>query len=182
MFPHSIELLVGGKKLALCHFANDIRIDYIRNSTWSYQRNLENGMPGYGQFFYTNSTEQLLEIEDIINKYGIDSPFVKGYLSSSEEPLFRRKKVDFFDAVVQGHVHWKIYEKSPKTDFYSIRAVGMAYCKDSVDTASYVILKEHTNSFDMEEVLVKYDRDKMISSILSSDNINQSIRKFVNSK
>lgn len=182
LFPYSIELLVGGKKLALCHFANDIRIDYIMNSTWSYQRNIENGMPGYGQFFYTNSTEQFLEIEDIINKYGIDNPFVKGYLSSSEEPLFKRKKVDFFDAVVQGHVHWKIYEKSSKTDFYSIRAVGMAYGKNPVDTASYVILKEHNSDFDMEEVLVKYDRDKMISSILSSDNIDQTIRKFVNIK
>lgn len=58
----------------------------------------------------------------------------------------------------------------------------MAYGKNPVDTASYVILKEHNSGFDMEEVLVKYDRDKMISSILSSDNIDQTIRKFVNIK
>ena len=109
---------------------NDTRIDYIRNGTWSYQRNLKNGMIGYSHFFNTNSTEQFLKIKDVINKYGIGSSFAKGYLSSSEEPLFKRKKVDFFDAIVQGHVHWMIYEKSSKTDFYSIRAVGMAYGKD----------------------------------------------------
>ena len=34
-WPRSIELLVGGKKLALCHFANDVRFDYHFNSTWS---------------------------------------------------------------------------------------------------------------------------------------------------
>lgn len=182
LFPHSIELLVGGKKLALCHFANDIRIDFIKNSTWTYQSIVENGMEGYHQFMYTNSPEQLEKIEDMIRKYGMDSPFVKGYLSAKDEPLFRRKRVDFFDAIIQGHVHFKIYEKSPKTDFYSIRAVGMAYGKDPVDTASYVILKEHNEGFDLEEVLVKYDREKMISSILSSDSPDYSIRRFVNMK
>lgn len=182
LFPHSIELLVGGKKLALCHFANDVRIDFMKNSTWTYQSRIDYGMKGYPQFMYTNSPEQLEEIDDIIRKYGIDNPFVKGYLSAKDEPLFRRKRVDFFDTIIQGHVHWKIYEKSPKTDFYSIRAVGMAYGKDSVDTASYVILKEHNESFDLEEVLVKYDREKMISSILSSDSPDYSIRRFVNMK
>lgn len=182
LFPHSIELLVGGKKIALCHFTNDIRIDFGFNSTWSYQSRIKSNIEGYHQFMYTNSPEQLEEIEYMIRKYGVDSPFVKGYLSAKEEPLFARKRVDFFDAVIQGHVHWKIYEKSPKTYFYSIRAVGMAYEKDPVDTASYVILKEHNEGFDLEEVLVKYDREKMISSILSSDIPDYSIRKFVNMK
>lgn len=182
LFPHSIELLVGGKKLALCHFANDIRIDFIKNSTWTYQSRVENGMEGYHQFMYTNSPEQLEEIEDMIRKYGIDNPVVKGYLSAKDEPLFARNRVDFFDAVIEGHVHWKIYEKSPKTYFYSIRAVGMAYGKDPVDTASYVILKEYNEGFDLEEVLVKYDREKMISSILNSDSPDYSIRKFVKMK
>lgn len=182
LFPHSIELLVGGKKIALCHFANDIRIDFIKNSTWTYQSRVENGMEGYHQFMYTNSPEQLEEIEDMIRKYGIDNLIVKGYMSAKDDPLFARKRVDFFDAVIEGHVHWKIYEKSPKTDLYSIRAVGMAYGKDPVDTASYVILKEHNEGFDLEEVLVKYDREKMISSILSSDSPDYSIRRFVNMK
>lgn len=182
LFPHSIELLVGGKKLALCHFANDVRIDFMKNSTWTYQSRIDYGMKGYPQFMYTNSLEQLEEIDDIIRKYGIDNPFVKGYLSAKDEPLFRRKRVDFFDTIIQGHVHFKIYEKSNKTDFYSIRAVGMAYGKDSVDTASHVILKEHNDGFDLEEVLVKYDREKMISRILSSDSPDYSIRRFVNMK
>ncbi len=51
----------------------------------------------------------------------------------------------------------KIYGSSDSTNFYSIRTVGMAYKKDPIDTASYVILNEKNNGFDLEEVLVKFD-------------------------
>lgn len=180
LFPHSIELLIGGKKLALCHFINDVRIDYNENSTWTYQYHIENGKQASKQFLYTNSIEQWNEIEEMIEKYGIDHPFIKGYLSAKNDPLFARKKIDFFDAIIQGHIHWKIYETTPNTNFYSIRAVGMAYKNDPVDTASYVILKEHNLGFDLEEVLVKYDREKMVHSILSSDNPDYSIKRFTN--
>ena len=37
---HSYELTVGGEKIALCHFANDVRIDFSEHSTWSYQRSI----------------------------------------------------------------------------------------------------------------------------------------------
>ncbi len=86
-----------------------------------------------------------------------------------------------FDAIIQGHVHWKIYEKTNNTNFYSIRAVGMAYKKDPIDTASYVILTENKDKkgFKLEEVLVRFDREKMISSILSSDSPDTTIHKFV---
>ena len=186
LFPRCIELRIGGKNLALCHFANDVRIDFGERSTWSYQRNCDfmntgeqyNNDAAY-QFNYTNSKYQLVEIEKMINKYGINHPFVKGYLSAREEPLFAGKKVDFYDAVVQGHVHWKLYDNGTPTKFYSIRAVGMAYRSDPVDTASYVILEELEDGFKIDEVLVKYDREKMISSILSSDSPDQTIRKFV---
>lgn len=178
LYPHSIELLLGGKKVALCHFANDVRIDFGRRSTWSYQHYLEQKRAAYKQFLYTNSSEQIAEIELMIEKYGFEHPFVQGYISSQKDPLFKGKKVDFFDAVIQGHVHWKLYETSGSTEFYSIRAVGMAYGKDPVDTASYVILHEKEDGFDLEEVLVKYDREKMITSILSSDNPSDAIKKF----
>ena len=116
----------------------------------------------------------------MIEKYGKDKPFMRGFVSALDEPLFASKRVDFFDAIIQGHVHWKIYESSPSTDFYSIRAVGMAYAKDQIDTASYVILSEKTNGYDLEEVLVKYDREKMKYSILNSDMPDQTIQRFVN--
>lgn len=179
-WPRSIELLVGGKKLELCHFANDVRFDYTFNSTWSYQNRINNQEAGYEQFLYTNSDEQIEFMDKVLKKYGKDSPFVRGIVSALDEPLFAGKRVDFFDAIIQGHVHWKIYESSPSTDFYAIRAVGMAYGKDPVNTASYVILTEKENGYDFEEILVRYDREKMIYNILNSGMPDQTIYKFVN--
>ncbi len=178
LYPHSIELLVGGKKIALCHFANDVWFDYTNNSTWTYQDNLKYGS-GYHQFLYTNSEEQLQYMKRIVDTYGADSPMMRGYLSALNDPLFKGKQVSFFDAVIQGHVHWKIYEHSDSTDFYSVRAVGMAYNKDSIDTASYVILTEKENGFDLEEVLVRFDREKMEYNILNSNSPDQTIYKYV---
>lgn len=178
LMPHSIELLIGGKKLALCHFASDVRCDFMERGQILYQENLTKNLKAYEQFLYTNSPEQLDEIDRMIEKYGVDSPFVRGYLSAKDDPLFSRKRVDFFDAVIQGHLHWKIYEKGDSTEFYSIRAVGMAYREDPIDTASYVILKEKDEGFDLEEVLVKFDRERMEYSILSSTIPDKTIRKF----
>ena len=186
LFPRYIELAIGGKNIALCHFANDVRIDFGSRSTWTYQRNFD--FMGTGeqynpeaswQFNYTNSQQQLEEIEYMIKKYGVNNPYVSGFLSAKQDPLFARKKVDFYDAVVQGHVHWKLYDEEQPTKFYSIRAVGMAYRQDPVDTASYVILEEQEDGFKLEEVLVRYDREKMIHSILSSDSPDKTIHKFV---
>ncbi len=182
LYPHFVELLIAGKKVSLCHFANDVRFDYNENSTWSYQDNIEYGEEAYKQFLYTNSTEQLKRMKMIIERYGKDSAVMRGYLSAMKDPLFAGKKVDFYDAVIQGHVHWKIYEPTNNTNFYSIRAVGMAYGKDPIDSASYVILKENeaANNYELEEVLVKYDREKMIDSILRSDSPDTTIQKFTN--
>lgn len=182
LFPHSIELLVGGKKLVLCHFANDVRFDFSKRSTWSYQNAISFGKNGYEQFLSTNSFEQAEQMERILKTYGKDSAMMRGYVSAMKDPLFDGKRVDFYDAVIQGHVHFKIYEKSDTTEFYSIRAVGMAYQKDPIDTASYVILNEKTDNlgFDLEEVLVRFDREKMIYHILTSGSPDRTIEKFTN--
>ena len=144
----------------------------------SAKRNIKKYGAGYQQFLYTNSNIQLEEIERLITTYGEDSPMARGYLSALEDPLFNGHKVYMFDAIIQGHVHWKIYEHSNKTDFYSIRAVGMAYKEDPVDTASYVILTEEENGYKFEEVLVKYDREKMITTILNCDCPDKTIERF----
>ena len=180
LFPHSIELALGGKKLALCHFANDIRCDFSNHSTWSYQANISETGVGYKQFLYTNSLEQKQKIDKVIRQYGEDNPFVRGYVETRDKPLFNGKSVEFFDAVIQGHVHFKIYEESNSTKYFSVRAVGMAYKKDPIDTASYVILKERYDNlgFDLEEVLVRFDREKMVYSILNSDCPSDTIKKF----
>lgn len=180
LYPHSIELLIGGQRVALCHFANDVRFDFgkMNRSTWTYQQNLKDGLVGYKQFLYTNSQEQKDKI-DIVVERSDGSPYLGGIISAKREPLFGGKTVDQFDALIQGHVHWKLYEESDSTRFYSIRAVGMAYGDNAVDTASYVILREKTSGgFDFEEILVPYDREKMMESILKSDSPDTTIEKF----
>ena len=178
LYPHSIELILGGKKLALCHFANDVRFDYNTNSTWGYQDKLDKGLPGYPQFSYTNSTRRQQEISNALKIYSYDKDFLKGYIDASNETLFNGKTVDKFDAIIQGHVHWKYYEKSSTTEFYTIRSIGMAYKKDPIDTASYVLLTETENGFKAEEILVRYDREKMVYSILNCDNPCNIIEKY----
>lgn len=180
LYPRYIELMVGGKKVGLCHFANDVRIDFTEHSTWTYQDSLSNKEPGYEQFLYTNSKEQLEQIKDMINRYGEDSPLVKGFLSAKENPLFAKKQIEYFDTIIQGHVHFKLYDSSDSTEFYSIRAVGIAYGKDPVDTASYVILHEKENGFDLEEILVKYDRQKMVYNVVNCTSPDKTMWKFIN--
>lgn len=179
MYPHSIELDVGGKKVGLCHFANDVRFDYMYGSTWSYQKNFDKG-DAYRQFLHTNSVEQLDEITNNINEYG-DIPEMGGYVSAYNEPLFGGKMVTDFDTIIQGHVHFKMYEKGDNTDFYTIRGTAMGYVdSDDEHMASYMLLKEKTNNmgFDIEEVLVKYDRVRMFASILNSDSHDYKIREY----
>lgn len=61
---HSYDLVVGGMKIGLCHFANDVRIDFGMNSTWTYQNSVNFGiLDPQKQFYYTNSIEQLDYIE-----------------------------------------------------------------------------------------------------------------------
>lgn len=178
LYPHSLDLFLGGKKIALCHFANDVRIDYDYHSTLTYQRSLETGASAYKQFLYTNSEEQKAFIDRMIMAYGTDDEMMKGYLSALKEPLFKGKQVDFYDMVFQGHVHWKLYETGDKTEFYTLRAVGMGYKNDPVDTASYVILEETSEGLKVSENLVKYDREKMVYAILRSDEPSGLIRKY----
>jgi hypothetical protein len=130
------------------------------------------------------SFQQKEDMYKKINILGINNPASGGYVSAINEPLFGGKTVDFYDAVIQGHVHFKLFEKGDNTDYYTIRAVGMAYGTDPLDTASYVILKEKTNNqgYDIEEVLVKFDREKMEYAIMSSDGYMDMIKKFTNIK
>ena len=92
LYPHSIELLLSGKKIALCHFANDVRFDYSKNSTWSYQSKLKYNEEAYKQFLERNSQEQLEQMEQIIKIYGIDSPMLKGYFYLQKRILYFKGK------------------------------------------------------------------------------------------
>ena len=177
---HSYELTVGGKKIGLCHFANDVRIDFSKRSTWSYQKSINSGLHDpQEQFYYTNSTEQKKEIEE---KGESDLPADKGFASAKKDTLFDGKKIDEFDEIIQGHVHFKFLTEDEKTKIRTIRAAGIGYGNDPVDFASYIIIKEKKEGYDVLEVLVPFDRKSMLKRIDEStmpdkDTINRFVSR-----
>jgi len=196
---HSYELHIGGKKVGLCHFGNDVRIDYWDRSTWTYQTHFDYLKTGVRlnkkaseQFSYTASLKQIREIRKLgTGKKSLEKANL-GFKSAYEEPMFPRtdnphigKKLEIFDDIFQGHVHFKL-EDPGKTNYHSLRAIGMAYRKDPIDTASYVLLDEYidtdtsTKGFNIKEILVKYDRDKMVYKILNEMDDSTKLKKFTN--
>ena len=97
--PLSFDIIVGGKKIALCHFANDIRTDYEFHGTEEYLNNFNNGM-AYKQFLYTNTPEHWDRIKYNINKYGESNLYMKGYVSARDNPIFDGKMVDYYDTII----------------------------------------------------------------------------------
>ena len=176
--PCYLELVLKDKKIALCHFANDVRFDYLENGTYAYQNKVAMGS-GYQQFYVTNSFDQIKMLKYMVQKYG-NYPEMMGMISALSSPLFGGKSVSSYDAVFQGHVHFKIMEENEFQQFYSIRAVGMAYQDNPSDNmASYIILTENENGYELEEVLVPFDREKMIYSIIHSSIPDRTIERFV---
>ena len=168
LYQPSLDICVGNKKIALCHFANDIRWDYPVHSTWSYQGNYKYGTASQ-QFLYTNSDEALRKIDNCITSHKKTDKFIKGYLSAKQEPLFNGKLVTDYDAVFQGHVHFDMKDKLNNTDIYTLRAVGMGYEEDSSTTACYYILKEKKDgTFDVEKKLIKFNKNLLLSNVKSS--------------
>ena len=167
LFPPSIDLLVGDKKIALCHFVNDVRWDYINNSTWSYQSNFTKGVSGL-QFLYTNSDEAKADIKRGIET-SRDEESARGYLSALDSPIFGGKGIDSYDAIFQGHVHFHMVDRVNDTDIYTLRATGMGGDKSSQSSACYYVLKEKkTGGFDVEKVLVDFNKNSLISNTKSS--------------
>ena len=166
-FKHSYILELGGKRIGLCHFANDVRIDYKKYSTWSYQDSLKkNDNSAIKQFYNANSKEQL----DIIKeKYNTGKEEDLGYKSCYEDPIFDGHTIDYFDQIFQGHVHFASEVKDDNVIITTLRAVAMAFGDKDNDKAYYIILNEEENGYSIEECYVKYDRDSMINTILNCD-------------
>lgn len=163
----SIDLLLGNKKIGLCHFINDIRWDYINNSTWTYQDNFIEGINSK-QFLYTNSLESKKELEKIISRSD-DKEFVKGVLDAKRKPLFNGKTATSYDSILQGHVHFEMTDYLDKTDILTLRASAMGYKNGPNDMACYYILREKKDgTYDIEKILVPFNRDVMLSNIKSS--------------
>lgn len=165
---HSYDIYVGNKRIGLCHFANDVRLDHGFYGVLHYQRAVKERHPEPGkQFYHTNSSEQKKELEEMIK---LDRPENKGYLSAKKDPIFEGKQVDSYDEIIQGHAHFRYLTDDGKIRIRTIRALGMGYGSDPIDTASYIIIKERTDGgYDIEEVLVPFERESMLKSIEESD-------------
>lgn len=170
---HSYDLLVGGKKIGLCHFINDVRFDYRNHSIWKYFDAIRDKVKNpQRQFYYTNSTNAIKTIE---RNAKINKPENKGYLSAKEDPIFGGKKIDYYDEIIQGHAHFKLFTQDKRVKVRTIRALAMAYENNVLDRAYYIIIKEKTHGYDIEELLVPFDRKAMLESVNNSDMPDKSI-------
>lgn len=181
LYPASIDLLIGGKKVALCHFANDVRWDYKKRSTYSYRRNFEFGK-NCKQFLYTNSKEYNAELNKNIKLFG-ETKEANGYILAKKEPLFDGKLITDYDAVIQGHVHFELNDKLDDVDILTLRAVAMGHKDDVIrkDRACYYIIKERKDmGFEVEKQTVPYNSKRLINRIYTSDLPNkQKVLKII---
>jgi len=209
--PHFLHLQMANKKIALCHFANDVRCDFWEHNSLLYKQLLDSGIPAYSQFSYTNSKAQLLEIANHLGMHPTVSELSdkdemlkklrehvalykdifnvskKGYMSYCEDPLFYQDghllTIEDYDIVVQGHVHFNLKETDGKPSIYTIRAAGMGYSTaDEKNQASYMILKETSKGVETEIVTVPFDREKMEHSINHSEFVSSDIKGYTLTK
>lgn len=169
MYKASEEILVGNKKIALCHFINDVRWDYRSHSTWSYQSGFTPEVNAV-QFLYTNSDDAKRDILDEINNHGYSEEELRGYVSAYQEPLFQGKNILEYDAVIQGHVHFEYQDSLEDTGIYTLRGLAIGYknSKES-DKACYYILKEKKDgNFDISKRNVQFNKRSMIANVKSS--------------
>ena len=164
VYPASIDLIVGGKKLALCHFINDVRWDFRNHSTHTYRANYGDSNASK-QFLYTNSDEALEEV----NAHNTDLAEDKGYVDSMERPLFDGKKVTDYDGIIQGHVHFDMKDGVEGVNIHTLRACGMGYGDDQYNSACYYVLKEKKDGgYELEKRLVKFNKNSLMSRISTS--------------
>jgi len=162
-YPHYIEMILGNKKICLCHFINDVRIDYEKHSVRNFLKN-----KNLYSFKYTNSLNEKIKV--FLNKN--KNPL---YESCYLDPLFKGKKFTYYDYIFQGHAHFELYNEYKNTKIYNLRALAMAYENSDNNHASYTIIEDNGNDIKIEKKYVKYDRDSMINKIISSDLLDKDI-------
>lgn len=169
----SLELNVGNKKISLVHFLNDIRWDYRDHSTWTYQEQSEEER--FKQFLYTNSPKYNEDLDRFLNKYGLDNPISKGFISSKIDPLLSGKLITDYDYIFEGHTHFETFDKVNETQIYTVPSISMS------KNAVYYIIEEHTNGeIDIKKREVAFSQKSMMSSIYSSNMpSNEKVLRFV---
>lgn len=163
----SIDLKIGNKKIALCHFANDIRWDYTNNSTHVYQATLKEKGNGR-QFLYTNSEAAQRHMKEQIDR-SYDKDRIRGVLDAQKHPLFDGKRITDYDSIIQGHVHFDLQDQVGNTKILTLRGTGIGYNPGEREYACYYILKEKKDgSVEIVKKLVPYNKAIMDASIKSS--------------
>ena len=169
LYPSSMDIVMGGKKIALCHFANDVRWDFRERSVHSYAGT--HGSSNTEQLRYTNSEEAIRKVTNCVvsNKGNISA--VKGYMASKDEPIFGGKLVTDYDYVLQGHYHFELDDLLDDTEVLTLRAVGMGYVGSERDNeACYYILRERKDGdIDIDKIYVPFNRNALLSSIHTCD-------------
>ena len=167
LYPASIDLNIGNKKVALCHFGNDIRWDFSLEHNVNYYQRMHNAMLSPIQFLYTNSPSS----KKVVDSYALlDKPFYKGYLDAKERPLFEGKTLDNYDSIFEGHAHFEMNDTLGNLDIHTLRAVGLGFDRfDPLDMAVYYVLKERKDGFfDIDKKYVSFNRNYLLSNIMSS--------------
>lgn len=178
LYPSSIDILLGNKKIALCHFINDVRWDYMFNGSYSYQSNFKKG-ENAKQFLYTNSDESKEELMYIINQYSINDKRVNGLIDSLNNPLFKGKQINSYDDIFQGHVHFEMNDRINNTNIHTLRACGMG--KGINNAKAYILKEKKDGTFDVEIINPYFNKTNLICNIKSSSIPNkEKILKFLN--
>lgn len=177
-FKPSMDILVGDKVLGLCHFANDVRWDYMGdNSTWAYQNNFKIGVNSK-QFMYTNSVCAMEKMNRLLNNFDDDKKL--GVVDALNRPLFGGKRVTAYDEIFQGHVHFALTDRVFNTKINTLRALAMGYNNDSSDAVYYILKEKCDGGFEVSKRLVSFNKNLMLANIISSDIPHkEKILKFV---
>lgn len=198
-YPVSIDLNIGGKNVALCHFTGDVRSYLSDTSTWTFQSVQQSNKSGATIFSIVNSERYTNAIKERYDKireiYGEEDSRTRIAKSEVDEPLFRGKSPFEYDDIFQGHVHFKSKETIGKTTFHTLRGVEMGFEQQCMNNpklnyddkighgheAYYIVLleKAHDKGFDVDERYVPFDIEEMQNAILScSNNRFSPISKF----
>ncbi len=149
--PHSIELNIGNKKIALCHFPVDVRYDYT--GVWKY--NGEN----VKYFFETNTDKDLRKNSE--SSLLIDN--------ANKDPLFSGKTIDYFDCIIYGHYHFFRKHIVNNVELYSLNGTGVAIKKEAI----YYTLEVVDGKILLTENKVNYNYEKLYSDLEKIDYPNK---------
>lgn len=141
--PPSLDIIINGKLIGLCHFPTDCR--YYPGAVWIYSNE------GPTIFHRTNTK--------LDEKYFIEEKNA-GIIDAEKKPLFDGKTTDKYHTIIHGHFHFERLHKKDSNiqpNFFSLNASGVAID----DEAIYYIIEPYKNSYRINRIEVPYQKDKL---------------------